>query len=124
MVGFFTEGIEKTFGIPFDIAILIVGSLMMVLIFYLRMNDIKKVGKKIKEKKEKSSSIKKDNIYTYISGILAFNAIAITAIYFFDIIPNFYPFEINGFYIGISWIIFVLINNKADHGTWTFGDKK
>jgi hypothetical protein len=124
MVRFFSEGIEKTFGIPFDIAVLIVGALMVLAILYMRMNDVKKVNKKTKEKKRKPSSKKEDNIYTYISGILAFNAIVITVTYFFDSIPNFYPFEINGFYIVISWIAFALINNKADYGTWTYNDKE
>ena len=124
MVRFFSEGIEKTFGIPLDIVVFIVGTLMVLAILYMRMNDVKKVSKKIKEKKRKTTSKKEDNIYTYISGILALNAIAITATYFFDSVPNFYPFEINGFYIGISWIAFALINNKADYGTWIYNDKE
>ena len=55
MVRFFSEGIEKTFGIPLDIVVFIVGTLMLA-ILYMRMNDVKKVSK-IKEKKK--ANIKK-----------------------------------------------------------------
>jgi K+-transporting ATPase A subunit len=95
--------------------------------FIIRSNETgenKKKSKKQNKKKINKNKKKEDNIYTYLAAILALNAIIITLIYFFNEIPNFYPFEPNGFYIVVSWITFALINNKADYGTWTYKDKE
>jgi len=123
MISFFSEGIEQTFGIPATLAAGIIGVCLVLAIIIIRLNEKDEKNKKSKKKINKNEK-KEDNIYTYLSGILALNAIIITLIYFFDEIPNFYPFEPNGFYIVVSWIVFALFNNKADYGTWTYKDKE
>ena len=120
MISFFSEGIEQTFGIPASFAASIIVVCLVVAIIIIRSNETGENKKKSKKQNKK----KEDNIYTCLAGILALNAIIITLIYFFNEIPNFYPFEPNGFYIVISWIAFALINNKADYGTWTYKDKE
>ena len=127
MISFFAEGIEQTFGIPASFAAGSIGVCLVVAIIIIRSNETgenKKKSKKQNKKKINKNKKKEDNIYTYLAAILALNAIIITLIYFFNEIPNFYPFEPNGFYIVVSWIAFALINNKADYGTWTYKDKE
>ena len=127
MISFFSEGIEQTFGIPASLATGIIGVCLVLAIIIIRLNetDEKNTKSKKQNKKKINKNEKKEyNIYDYLAGILALNAIIITLIYFFNEIPNFYPFEPNGFYIVVSWIVFALFNNKADYGTWTYKDKE
>ena len=126
MISFFSEGIEQTFGIPASFAAGFIGVCLVIAVIIIRSNETVEKNKKSKKRNKKINKNKKkeDNIYTYIAGILALNAIIITVVYFFNEIPNFYPFEPNGFYIVVSWIAFALINNKADYGTWTYNDKE
>ena len=127
MISFFSEGIEQTFGIPASLASGIIVACLVLAIIIIRLNETDEKNKKSKKhnKKEINKNEKKEyNIYDYLAGILALNAIIITLIYFFNEIPNFYPYEPNGFYIVVSWIAFALINNKADYGTWAYKDKE
>ena len=127
MISFFSEGIEQTFGIPASLASGIIVVCLVLAIIIIRLNETDEKNKKSKKQKKKKinkNEKKEYNIYDYLAGILALNAIIITLIYFFDEIPNFYPFEPNGFYIVVSWIVFALFNNKADYGTWTYKDKE
>jgi uncharacterized membrane protein len=127
MISFFSEGIEQTFRIPASLATGIISVCLVLAIIIIRLNETDEKNKKSKKqnKKKINKNEKKEyNIYNYLAVILALNAIIITLIYFYNKIPNFYPFEPNGFYIVVSWIAFALINNKADNGTWVYKDKE